>query len=87
MQQVIKYIQFEVEQFRVLMFLPSHLVKYFLSVKLLLKISLGFKLTHKAHLWLLLHWSTKPLLFSLSASVNVNFHLLISLNIDRTFQH
>ena len=50
LQQVIKYIELEVEQFRMLMLLILHLDAYFLWVKLLWKLSLGFKLTLPTYL-------------------------------------
>ena len=43
--------------------------------------SLGFELTHKARLYLLLHLRTNPSLSSLWTSVNVSFDLLINFNI------
>ena len=50
LQQVIKYIELEVEQFKMLMLLILHLDTYFLWVKLLWKLSLGFKLTLPTYL-------------------------------------
>ena len=63
------------------MFLFLDLFTYFLWIKLLWKLSLGFKLTHKANLCLLLHLCTNLLLFPLRKSVNVNVDLLVNVNI------